>query len=60
MTIEVSKVIPGWTEALRLMKIGAKWQLFVPANLAYGERSPGPEIPPNATLLFEIELLSIK
>ena len=60
MTIEVSKVIPGWTEALRLMKVGAKWQLFVPANLAYGERSPGPEIPPNATLLFEIELLSIK
>ena len=58
--IEVSKVIPGWTEALQHMKIGAKWQLFVPASLAYGERSPGPEIPPNATLIFEIELLSIK
>jgi FKBP-type peptidyl-prolyl cis-trans isomerase FklB len=60
VTFEVSKVIPGWTEALQLMQVGAKWQLFVPASLAYGERSPGPEIPPNATLVFEIELLSIK
>ena len=60
VTMEVSKVIPGWTEALQLMKVGAKWQLFVPAILAYGRRSPGPEIPPNSTLIFEIELLSIK
>jgi len=40
----VTQVIPGWVEALQLMKVGAKWQLFVPSNLAYGERNPGPEI----------------
>jgi FKBP-type peptidyl-prolyl cis-trans isomerase FklB len=59
-TFPVSGVIPGWTEALQLMKTGAKWQLFVPARLAYGENSPGPEIPPNSTLIFEVELLNIK
>lgn len=59
-TFGVSEVIPGWTEALQLMKVGSKWQLFVPANLAYGERSPGPEVPPNSVLIFEVELLSIK
>jgi FKBP-type peptidyl-prolyl cis-trans isomerase len=56
----VTQVIPGWTEVLQLMKVGAKWQLFVPSNLAYGERSPGPEIGPSSTLIFEIELLGIQ
>ena len=56
----VSGVIPGWTEALQLMKEGDKWQLFIPAKLAYGEQSPGATIPPNSTLIFEVELLSIE
>jgi FKBP-type peptidyl-prolyl cis-trans isomerase FklB len=59
-TFPVSGVIPGWTEALQHMKVGAKWQLFVPANLGYGERGAGQTIGPNATLIFEVELLSIK
>jgi len=59
-TFPVSGVIKGWTEALQLMPAGSKWQLFIPAGLAYGERSPGAEIGPNSTLIFEIELLSIK
>jgi FKBP-type peptidyl-prolyl cis-trans isomerase FklB len=55
----VNGVIAGWTEALQLMKAGSKWQLFIPSNLAYGERGAGNMIGPNATLVFEIELLSI-
>ena len=56
----VGGVIPGWTEALQLMKVGSKWELYVPAKLAYGDRGAGGVIPPGATLVFEVELLSIK
>jgi FKBP-type peptidyl-prolyl cis-trans isomerase FklB len=59
-TFPVSGVIKGWTEALQLMPVGSKWQLFVPSDLAYGERSPGPEIAPDSTLIFEVELVSIQ
>lgn len=59
-TFPVTGVIPGWTEALQLMKVGSKYQLFIPSKLAYGERARSAEIGPNQTLLFEIELLDIK
>ncbi len=59
-TFPVNGVIPGWVEALQLMKVGDKWQLFVPSALGYGERGAGREIGPNATLVFEVELLAIK
>jgi len=59
-TFPVGGVIKGWTEALQLMPVGSKWQLFVPAELAYGERGPRAEIGPNSTLVFEVELLSIQ
>lgn len=59
-TFPVSGVIPGWTEALPLMGEGAKWQLFIPPKLAYGEPGAGGLIGPNATLIFEVELISIQ
>jgi FKBP-type peptidyl-prolyl cis-trans isomerase FklB len=60
-TFPVSGVIKGWTEALQLMPVGSKWQLFIPSELAYGARGgPGGGIGPNATLLFEVELMSIQ
>ena len=58
-TFPVSGVIKGWTEALQLMSVGSKWRLFVPYNLAYGERGAGANIGPFTTLIFEVELISI-
>lgn len=55
----VGGVIPGWTEALQKMKTGSKWQLFIPSNLAYGDRGAGADIPPGAALVFDVELVSI-
>ena len=56
----VKGIIKGFTEALQLMPIGSKWQLFIPADLGYGERAAGPQIAPYATLIFEVELLDAK
>ena len=60
ITFSVAGVIPGWTEALQLMKVGDKWQLSIPAKLAYGEQSPTPKIPSDSALIFEVELLGIE
>lgn len=57
--LNVSQVIKGWTEVLQLMHEGAKWKIYVPSDLAYGDRGAGEAIPPGATLIFEIELLKI-
>jgi FKBP-type peptidyl-prolyl cis-trans isomerase FklB len=57
-TFPLSMVISGWTEALQLMPMGSKWRLFLPPNLAYGDRQTGSHIGPNSTLIFEVELIS--
>jgi FKBP-type peptidyl-prolyl cis-trans isomerase len=59
-TFPVGGVIKGWTEALQLMPVGSTWQLFIPSDLAYGDRQAGPDITPGATLVFEVELVSIQ
>jgi len=59
-TFAVNQVIKGWTEALQLMPVGSKWQLFIPSDLAYGANGAGQQIGPNAALIFDVELLSIK
>ena len=58
--IPVKSAIKGWTEVLQLMPVGSKWEVFVPPSLGYGERGAGADIGPNATLVFEIELVDIK
>ena len=58
-TFPLNGVIPGWTEGVQLMKVGDKFKFQIPANLAYGAQSPSPKIPPNSTLVFEVELLKI-
>lgn len=57
VSFPLDRVIPGWTEGLQLMKEGAKYRFFIPADLAYGERGAGGKIPPNAALVFEVELV---
>lgn len=58
-TFGVTQVIPGWVEALQMMPVGSKWKLFIPSNLAYGERGAGESIEPNSALIFDVEILNI-
>ncbi len=60
LTFPVKGVIKGWQEALQMMPVGSKWKLYIPAELAYGERGAGANIPPNSTLIFVVELLEIE
>ena len=60
MQLTVGQVFRGWSEALKLMKTGSKWQLFIPTELAFGEKGMASRIPPNATLIIEVELLSVQ
>jgi FKBP-type peptidyl-prolyl cis-trans isomerase FklB len=60
VTLKASALIAGWKEALKLMPVGSKWQIYIPSQLAYGERGVGSDIGPNETLLFEVELVGIK
>ncbi len=60
VTFPVDQVIPGWTEALQLMKVGDKYQIYIPSKLAYGESGAGPKIGPNSALIFDVELLGIE
>ncbi|MEK6250223.1 MAG: FKBP-type peptidyl-prolyl cis-trans isomerase [Planctomycetales bacterium] len=59
VTFQVDRVIPGWTEALQLMREGDKWELYIPSDLAYGTHGAGAEIGPNETLVFEVELIKV-
>jgi len=60
ISFPLTRVIPGWTEGLQLMKVGDKFKFEIPPNLAYGPNSPTPKIPPNSTLVFEVELIEIQ
>ena len=60
VTIALAHVIKGWQEAVTMMPVGSKWEIYVPADLAYGDRANGPDITPNSTLVFDIDLIAIK
>src|SRR5262249_49711683 len=60
VSFPLNRVIPGWTEAIQLMKVGSKYQFFIPPNLAYGDRGAGTDIGPGATLIFDVELVGIE